>query len=563
MSDIKENDQLPRIKHEAKVIRPLGYLELFEAAMLSLDLYRSSMLTCRFTVPATLLLAESQVKLQQTVESAISQILLKHPLLRVGLRGEHSRKPVFVELDEVDFSRHIEWRHLDGSKDYDTELEAIIKSRLNIKVEQPETAPAWRILMLSIEGREFIDIMWEWGHSHTDGISAKIFHEDMLRHLNDLNNNSAPEGFNPETRILTIPLARRRDLLPPLHSLCDFPVGISFTLATLWNEFKPSVLQAKSEANLCATWAPIRPGHYASEYRHFSISSIALQNIIAACRVHGTTLTGLLQALAHASLACRLSDEQARAFRGSTIVNWRPLMKRALNKKAKANVRDADLVRTMGNFMTTVDHVFDEEWVIKIRAASVITDSSQRGLKHLDGKRGETEENFKDQEVVERRMLALQSLIWPVAKTVRVDLVKRLDEGTKNDQMGLMKFIPDFRALLKERLEKPRSHSVAVSNIGVIDGKTPSSLSNVENPVEGASDAFTGASTKWSIDRSIFSIGSEVHGAAFGVCLVAAKDGELYVSCDWQESVVSTELGEGLTVDLKSWLKFFGRDQAQ
>ncbi|KAI2777736.1 hypothetical protein F4815DRAFT_447935 [Daldinia loculata] len=562
MSEVKENDQLPSIKHEAKVIRPLGYLERFEAAMLSLDLYRSSMLTCRFAVPATLLPAESHAKLQQTVESAVARILLEHPLLRVGLRGEHNRKPAFVELDAVDFSRHIEWRHLDIGKDYDTELEALIKSRLNIKVEQPETAPAWRILMLSIEGGRFIDVMWEWGHSHTDGISAKTFHEDMLRHLNGHNNNSVPEGFNPDTRILTIPLARRRDLLPSLHSLCDFPVGLGFTLATLWNEFKPAVLQAKSEAGLRATWAPIWPGRYASEYRHFGISPIALKNIIAACRVRGTTLTGLAQALAHTSLACRLSDEQARAFRGSTIVNWRPLMKRALNEKAKADLRDVDLVRTMGNFMTTVDHVFDEEWVTKIRAASVVNDSSQRGLNHSEGKRGETEENFKDQEVVERRMLALESLIWPVAKTVRVDLVKRLDEGTKNDQMGLMKFIPDFRALLKERLEKPRSHSVAVSNIGVINGKAPSSLNGVENSVEGASDAFTGANAKWSIDRSIFSISSEVHGAAFGVCLVAAKDGELYVSCDWQESAVSTELGEGLTADLESWLKFFGRDQA-
>ncbi|KAI0116694.1 hypothetical protein F4814DRAFT_413693 [Daldinia grandis] len=563
MSEVKNNGQVPSISHEAKVIRPLGYLERFEAAMLSLDLYRSSMLTCRFAVPATLRPAEPHAKLQQTVESAISWILLEHPLLRVGLRGEHGRNPAFVELEVVDFARHIEWRHLDGGKDYNTELDALIKSRLNIKVDQPETAPAWRILVLSIKGGGFIDIMWEWGHSHTDGISAKIFHQDMLRHLNGHNNNSVPEGFNPETRILTIPLARRRDLLPSLHSLCDFPVGIGFTLATLWNEFKPAVLRAKSEEDLGATWAPLRPGRYASEYRHFSISSTVLQNIIAACRAHGTTLTGLIQALAHASLARRLSDEQARAFRGSTIVNWRPLMKQALNEKVKADLRDMDLMRAMGNFMTTVDHVFDEEWVTKIRAASVVDESFQRGIKPSEGKRGEIEESFEDQEVVERRMLTLEPLIWSVAKRVRVDLVKRLDEGTKNDQMGLMKFIPDFRALLKERLEKPRAHSVAVSNIGVIDGKAPLPLNDVGNPVEGTVDAFTRENARWSINRSIFSISSEVHGAAFGVCLVAAKDGELYVSCDWQENAVSTELGEGLTADLESWLKLFGRGQAQ
>ncbi|KAI0843973.1 hypothetical protein F5Y00DRAFT_267029 [Daldinia vernicosa] len=257
--------------------------------------------------------------------------------------------------------------------------------------------------MLSIKGRGFIDIMWEWGHSHIVGISAKTFHEDMLRHLNGRNNDSVPEGFNPETRILTIPLSRRRDLLPSLHSLCDFPVELGFTLATLWNEFKPAVLRTKTETDLHPTWAPIRPGRYASEYRHFGISPIAVPNIVAVCHIHWTTLTGLLQALAHANLACRCQSRMQ------------------ILRRASARVPG-----------------------------------------------------------VYNRNLA------PACR-----------------EKGLMKFIPDFHALLKERLEKPRAHSVAVSNIGVIDGTAPSSLSDGDNPVEGNSDAFAGGKRQVVVHRSV------------------------------------------------------------
>ncbi|KAI0377334.1 hypothetical protein F5Y04DRAFT_179085 [Hypomontagnella monticulosa] len=533
-------------KPKAKIIRSLGYLERFEAAMISLDFYRSSMVTCRFTIPARFLPGpelESQDELHRRLESAVAAVVMEHPFLRVGLRGEHARKPAFVELEAVDFARHIEWRSFGSIAEYEAQLRGLIRSRLDVKVPQPEDAPSWRILMLCAE--DFVDVMFEWGHVHTDGISAKIFHEDLLRYLNSTGDGSGadveagvvPSEFNPETRILTIPISRRRDLPPPLHSLCKFTLSSRWAASTLWRELKPASFQDDSSTGLLATWAPLKITPYETQYRHFSIDHATLQTILTACREHKTTLTGLIHALAHVSLATRLDAKDARAFTGSTILNLRPIVAAAEPRLQAKEVRSKalDLSRTMGNFVTITDHEFDSAWVAQVREAV-------RAKKEGDKQEGED------------GLTVPESLVWPIAESVRAGLQKRLDEGTKNDMIGLLKFIPDFRTLLKDWTKKPRGHGVVITNLGVIDGSPADKVSDdTADTVE--------ASSKWRIDRAIFSISPEAHGAAITICPVAVKGKELYISVDWQDCALDSALVEGMTTDLEAWLRVLGRQR--
>ncbi|KAI1775940.1 alcohol acetyltransferase-domain-containing protein [Hypoxylon cercidicola] len=519
MNGTKEKPSGKRAK--AKVIRPLGYLERFEAALHWLGFYKSSMVTCRFVMPASLMPPGPDnlpAALTQKVESAIALIVLEHPMLRVGLRNEHARKPVFVELESVDFRNHIEWRILSPSIDYEAELLKLIRDRLDVKVESPETKPAWRILVLHIAGTDFVDVMFEWGHAHIDGISVKLFHEDLLRKLN----NGEEAGSSVfKDRVLTIPPEKRRDLLPPLHDLCEFPITTRWALTTLWKGVKPPVLSGKSD--LVANWAPIQRTPYVTQYRHFGLNNNTLQNVLTACREHRTTLTGLLQTLTMFSLATRLTPEEARGFIGTTVVNLRPIMSSKFLQSY-----NIDPKKTMANFVTMVDHEYDTELVAKIRART--NESSDKETHNC--------------------MAKLEELVWPTAERVRADLQKRLDEGRKNDQMGLMKFIPDFRLLLKDWVKKPRVYSLSVTNLGVVDG----------NPSNADTTAAEGdQSGKWTIDRAVFSVSPEVHQAAFVICPVAVNGRELYVSCDWQEAAMDTMLAEGIVADLESWLRYFGR----
>ncbi|KAI1453367.1 hypothetical protein F4805DRAFT_379110 [Annulohypoxylon moriforme] len=544
MADPKENEQPPTKRSKAKVIRPLGYVERFEAAMHSLGLYHSSMVTCRYSIPAMVSVGldkdpELQADLEQKIESAIARVVLDHPFLRVGLRGEHDRKPVFVELETVDFKRHVQWRRFDKTADYESELPGLIGSRLNVKVPQPEDTPSWRILVLRVESERVLDVMFEWGHAHIDGMSAKMFHENLLRNLNgDLVLGEFKD------RILTIPPSKRRDLPPSLHALTKFPITPGYALATLWDEFKPSRLAGGSKSNLHASWAPIRLQPYVTQYRHFSIDNKMLQNVLAACRKHNTTLTGLIQSVVHVSLATRLSSDEVSGFLGCTIVNLRPLMCTPEAKSKVLRSSGIDPEKTMGNFMTSLDHEFDARWVARVRTAN----TSQ--AKHSGGDKGDGREG---EEGFLRRVNALEPLVWETAERARKFIRKRLDEGTKNDIMGLMKFIPDYRVLLKEWSKKPRGHSAAVTNLGVINGDPHNGTS-----CEMSTMAETGR--KWTIDRAIFSISPEAHGTALCICPIAVKDKELYISCDWQDCAVNTALGEGVMTDLESWLRFFGSD---
>lgn len=518
--------------------------ERYEAVMISMGLYRSSMVTCRYAIPTPLVpvgqdqVSESYAKLKQKVEASIAKVILDHPSLRVGLLGEHARKPYFVELESVDFGRHIEWRSLDKDTDYETELFKSIATRINLKVDQPEDTPSWRILVLGVEGSAFLDMIFEWGHAHLDGMGAKLFHEELLRNLNS---NVVLEEFRD--RVLTIPPSKRRDLLPPLHSLAKFPVSAGYALATLWDELGPSGLSTGSKPELRATWSPIKVQPYVTQYRHFSIDNPTLQNILAACRKHNTTLTGLLQALSHIILSIRLSPKEAKGFLSSTVINLRPLMSAPEAKKKAQELAGVDLKRTMANFMTMINHEWNVEWVAKVRAASgSVSQGKAPKEDEREGTRGE-------------EMAALEPLIWPAAESARAAIQKRLDDGTKNDLMGLTKFIPDYRALFKDWTKKPRTHSVAITNLGVIDGNPADPVSDDVAVVSEAREA----NGKWTIERAEFSVSPEAHGAVLCLCPIAVKGKELYVSCDWQDCAVDVALAEGFVADLEAWLRFIGR----
>ncbi|KAI1373143.1 hypothetical protein F4677DRAFT_231115 [Hypoxylon crocopeplum] len=534
MDGSKEEKMPPAKMPKPKILRPLGDLERFEAAMLALDLYRSSMVICRFSIPTEFLSVDSHAELEQKVESAIAKIVLDHSLLRVGLYGEHKRKPAFVELEAVDFSRHVEWQRVEKATNYEDELMNTIQGHLDVKVEQPEDAPSWRVLVLQFQGGTFLDVLFEWGHAHIDGISAKLFFEDLLRNLND-SSAARPEEF--KNRILTIPLEKRRDLLPALHSLCKFPISMGYALSTLWKELKPPCLVGKSHSR--ANWAPIRLQPYTTQSRYFNLDHATLQRVLGACRAHNTTLSGLIQALVLVSLATRLTPAQAHAFATSTIVNLRPILASCSTYLQSRNV---DPKHTMANFMTVVEHEFGTDLVAKIRTIA--------------------DQTSGEKDSTEKTMAALDEYIWPTAQRVRADLQRRLDIGPKNDMMGLMKFIPDYRTLFKDWVKKPRAHAFALTNLGVIDGDPSSPDAVVENVgYEGGREVDNKSEDrdKWTINRAIFSISPEAHGAAFCMCPMAVKGGELYVSCDWLDCVVDVALGEGLVADLEAWLRYFGR----
>jgi hypothetical protein len=225
-------------------------------------------------------------------------------------------------------------------------------------------------------------------------------------------------------------------------------------------------------------------------------------------------VTGLLQALLLVSLASHIPPRDATAFTGDTPLDLRRHMPAHSGLEPR---------RTIGVSVSVMAHEFDAHLVRKIREVVASTGSAD-----------------------DRPTQTLVDIIWQCAARVRGEIRKRLDAGLKNDVVGLMKLVPDWRAQHRTDTTKPRSHSFVVTNLGALDG------------AGRKADAEDSRSNSWRIEHSVFAISAEVGGAAFQVAPISVKDKALCVSCSWQDCIVDVKLAEALVADLERWLRFLG-----
>jgi hypothetical protein len=168
----------------------------------------------------------------------------------------------------------------------------------------------------------------------------------------------------------------------------------------------------------------------------------------------------------------------------------------------------------MANIVSSISHEFDAALVASIRERVRM-------------------EPFRDGKA------SIESLVWSVATRVRHEIRKATDAGTKNNNVGVMGLVSDWRVLMRSRERRPRDESWIITNLGVVDG---------------------GSEEDWRIERASFSISAHVIGAAINVCAVAVKGKELCVDFTWQDCVVDVEVAEQLVSDVKDWLTYIGAE---
>jgi hypothetical protein len=81
-----------------------------------------------------------------------------------------------------------------------------------MRMDNISTRPGWRMIVLHKVGAESIEVMYVWNHVHYDGSIGKIFHQQLLRHLNESTQIEEPVA-GPERLILNLP--DPPDRLPP------------------------------------------------------------------------------------------------------------------------------------------------------------------------------------------------------------------------------------------------------------------------------------------------------------------------------------------------------------
>ena len=487
--------------------------EAYQLAMHTLDHYRGTVIACRYCLPSSLNRPESLDTLKGKFYDAIARVVLVQPHLQVGLIGENSKNPAFVRLNNLDIRNHVDWKSIDDPSHFETLYLELMQLQLDSRYDHLSTRPGWRVIILHKIGAEFMQVLYVWNHPHHDGMSGKIFHQNLLRKLNENFGQNKELMFevseDSDNWILHLPDSSSK-LPPNPEILTPWPMTPAFLIKTLWKELKQSSIFPPGKMH--AHWAPIKSSPFTTRFRSFMVDNDTLTKVVCACRPHQTTLTGLVQALVLVSMTCALEDMEGFASR--TPYDLRQILPSNTMQYPWLKPRES-----MCNYVSVVDHVFNAELVTTIRS------------------------RMKAESIDSSLPADLMDTVWSVAARVRRKIQARLDSGVRNDLIGIMKFVPDWRNQRQSEASKTRYLSWLVTNLGVLDR----GIADTQEQEEG-----------WSLRSAELVLSTEVSSAAISVSIVTVKGEQMCVTCSWQDCVVDSGLGERLAGDLQRWLNQIG-----
>ncbi|KAJ9139295.1 Alcohol O-acetyltransferase 1 [Coniochaeta hoffmannii] len=481
-----------------RLARPVGLLESYSTSRHNLGFYCCVALTARYSVP---LLGCKDV--ENTIEHAVAQTILAHPVLQAGIEGEDTAKPYFVYLPTLDLSRHIRWERLevDSPSDRDAAFERLLEARHSSLWPDLRQCPGYEFVILPHPGDPWdnsistLDVVFAFHHAYGDGNSGVILQQTFLQALD----NPVPvPSYNPSTRILTIDTPAT--IPPPQDALINFKISLSFLTKTLWGEFGPSFLKP---AFAQPAWAgkPITTYPKGTRLRLISFPASTASGIVAQCRAKSTTLTPLIHILILHSLAKWLSESE---LQDRTLASTTPIsLRRLLGRGGKQGF---DPGTSMGVLLASQEHRFSSSTISQIRSS-------------LD-----------------------EDLLWDLTSSLGAELRRKVASLPNDDVTALMAWVSDWNARWRGMLGKERQHTWEVSNVGAAE-------------FGGGGREKSG----WRVERLVFSQSGSVAGSAFAASVAGVRGGELAVALSWQDTIVEEELVAGVAGDLREWLTCFAR----
>lgn len=490
--------------------------------MYLLDQYRGTVLSCRYEIPPRLAPAESRTQLEQAVNVAVVDTIMRHPMMQVGLIDSTSKSPSWIQLQSLDMGQHIKWVYLEANDDFEQTVQATFCAKLDERFPDLSIRqPGWWITIFRQGDAPMMEVMLYWNHPQFDGVGAKVLHEDFLEMLNA--DNGAHERTGLDGSILTLPKAT--PLLPnPIECLNGLPVDPLFLAKMFWDEVRPHCLNRDASQ---AAWCPIRSTPYKTQYRAFFIDQESLLAILALCRKNKTTITALLHGLALISFSSHLNRAVASGFQSSTIVDHRRNLSPA-PPDAPWGRQD----RAVANYVTQAFHRYGPRLVARIR-------SKLPG----DGTQG------KDLSA------DLQRELWAASARSRKEIVTKLNAGGRNDLVGAFKYVTDWEKTMKGQARKKRQFSWLMTNVGVVGGgDTPKPLDSTTTGSTTNGESKPNDAHRWSIARAQFGVSVEVPSAAILFSPVSIAGRGMCLGATWPDCAVDAVLGERIMDDLRRWL---------
>ena len=181
--------------------------------------------------------------------------------------------------------------------------------------------------------------------------------------------------------------------------------------------------------------------------------------------------------------------------------------------------------------MTQLPHRFDTELVARTRSKLPADASEGRDLS-----------------------ADLQRELWAVSAQNRLEMVRKLEDGLRNDIVGVFKYVTDWQQTMRDMAKKTREFSWLVTNLGVLDGNTSTRLSSATTRPSSGGGTESDDGQRWSIGRAQFGLSTEIPAAAIEFAPVSVAGRGMCVSANWPDCALDAMLGERIMADLERWL---------
>jgi hypothetical protein len=141
----------------------------------------------------------------------------------------------------------------------------------------------------------------------------------------------------------------------------------------------------------------------------------------------------------------------------------------------------------------------------------------------------------RDAVIMVRNQELLTDSLWQEAAKQSAHLRAHLSDCRTNNLVALLPYVSDHREYYRKKLGHKRETTFDVSNLGVFDLKATS---------EG----------DWLVERSIFTQGAAIVGAAINLNIASVRDGPMTITFSWQEHILPDDLVSDTIVHFKSTL---------
>ncbi|PWW73271.1 hypothetical protein C7212DRAFT_300064, partial [Tuber magnatum] len=444
----------------AETLRALGLYERYSTTRHTLNLYNNVGLTAHYTLPPALLT-------KPRIFSALKALINLHPPLAVTILGENTREPRFARLKSIDLEEVVQTILLPG-EDTTAELDTVLSEQHSRGFELGRV-PGWRCLILRDYEAEIGDVaavgggnggVWisfVYHYAIADGVSGLTLHKSLLTALSRPHKNPSFAG-----RYIVHP--QRKPYPSSLESLIPLPLSLPRIVSEVWSKVcfpppPPPTLYTGSPTSACPT-----PETTKTIYKSLHFSARTLEALLSVSRRENTTITSLLTAII-ATATFQAIPGKFDKLTSSTPINLR-------------------------RYVPT-ERI--QEAAIGAYVASLRSEYSRSPL--------------------------TSSNLFSFAREHTAQINDRLDAGTADLDVGMLRWVSDFFAFFKGKLGKQREDSFAVSNVGAWDGKV-------------------------GVDRVVFSQSGGVIGAAMEWCAVGVRGGGLVLGCAGCEGVVEARVLE-------------------